>query len=110
MEPKTNLKPLALKTDLGDSFFSYEEVIRFEADDHNTIAYLIKDKQVRCSLSMKDLTPLLPKKIYFRCHRSHVVNLSYVTNYNRKTSMLTVAEKEIPLSSSYENEFLDLFS
>jgi DNA-binding LytR/AlgR family response regulator len=72
MEPKTNLKPLALKTDLGDSFFDYEEVIRFEADGHYTIVYLIKDKQVRCSVKIKDLTPILPEKNYFRCHRSQI--------------------------------------
>lgn len=109
MEPKTNLKPLVLKTDLGDSFFDYEEVIRFEADGHYTIVHLVRDKQVRCTLSIKDLTPILPQKIYFRCHRSHIVNLSYITNYNGKTSMLTVAENEIPLSASYENDFLNLF-
>lgn len=109
MEPKTNLKPLMIKTTLGNSFFNYQDVIRFEADGHYTNVFLSEGKQVRCTLSIKDLNAILPKNIFFRCHRSHIVNLSYITNYNGKTSMLTVAENEISLSSSYEDDFMELF-
>lgn len=106
---QTNLKPLMIKTNLGNSFFNYQDVIRFEADGHHTNVFLSEGKQMQCTLSVSALNEELPKSRFFRCHRSHIVNLSYVSNYNSKTSLLTVAEKEIPISRSYKQEFIELF-
>ncbi len=110
MEPKTNLKPLMIKTNLGNSFFNYQDVIRFEADGHYSIVFLSEGKQVQCTLSISALNDELPKSKFFRCHRSHIVNLSFISNYNSKTSILTVAQNEVPISRSYQQEFMNLFA
>jgi two-component system LytT family response regulator len=110
MEQTTNLKPLVIKTNLGNSFFNYQDIIRFEANGHYTVVFLSEGKKIQCTLSISTLNDELPKSKFFRCHRCHIVNLSHISNYNSKTSILTVAENEIPISRSYQQEFMELFA
>lgn len=104
------MKPLVFKTNLGETFFDYHDIIRLEADGCHTSIYNSKGEVLKSSVNISSIEKLLPEKNFFRSHRSHIVNLSFISNYNGKLGVLTVAEYEVPISETYQQKFMELFS
>ena len=57
-------------------------------------------------MSMKKINDLLPDNTFFRTHKSFIINLKKIKNYNGKEIMLK--SKKIPLSRFRKKEFKDL--
>lgn len=59
-------------------------------------AYLIsKEKNIMCYQSLDDLSELLRKFDYFRCHKSYIVNLASVSSFNIKSCCLVMKNKAV---------------
>lgn len=109
MDQKPSIKPLVIKTSKGDTFFHYDDIIRFQADECNTQIYLAKGGTLTAFVKISTLENKLHDKIYFKTHRCHIINLGFVTNLNDKTSQITVADCEVPLSETYYEKFKELY-
>jgi hypothetical protein len=59
-----------------------DETIWLEASDHYTWISTNEGRYLS-NLSLSDLEMRIDPKIFFRCHRSHIVNLNYVKEINR---------------------------
>lgn len=73
---------LAVKS--GIIFIKPQEIIRLEASGSYTVLYL--DNQVKhvASKSMKEYEKLLDPALFYRCHNSHIINLSKVIRFINK--------------------------
>jgi hypothetical protein len=92
-----------------------KEIVHLVSEDNYVgLNYLeegvMKKYLIRSSLArMQDL---LDSEFFFRCHRSHLINVIHVVSYRKKKNRiwikLTGNDQEIPVSRTYEKELLDL--
>lgn len=65
----------------GIIFIKPNEIIRLEASGSYTAFYLINNIKQLVSKSMKEYEILLDPHIFYRCHNSHIVNLTKVVKF-----------------------------
>lgn len=61
-----------------------EEIIRCEAEGSYTTIFLQEKKQITISKSIKSIENILPQEIFYRVHRSHLINLHAFNFLERK--------------------------
>lgn len=62
----------------GIIFLKPNEVVRLEAAGSYTNIYLTNSTMHLASKSLKDYESILDKRIFYRCHNSHIVNLTKI--------------------------------
>lgn len=70
------------------------EIVSVHANAHYTYIFNGRD-DVFCPMSITEITAQLPKAIFFRTHRSHLVNLAFVLRVKRAGDA-AVAELDVP--------------
>ncbi|MDP4207394.1 MAG: LytTR family DNA-binding domain-containing protein [Bacteroidota bacterium] len=105
----STLKPLVIKTCGGYEYFDYKEVIRFQAEGNNTLVYIInRDSPLRVLYNLSDIEQKHVHPVFFRCHRSHIVNLQHLVKFNDKSRQLVLAgEHIVPVSENYKGKLID---
>lgn len=73
---------IALPTQEGFIFQSTQDIIRFEAKGNYTYVFTNEGKHIS-SRTIRQYEEMLPEKLFFRIHNSHIINLNYVKKYNK---------------------------
>lgn len=83
------------------------EIIRIQAYQNYAKVYKKCGKMLLSSDCLKQLLNLLvDKNCFFQCHKSHVVNLDFVTQYNYKERKIELnGEVTIPVSRRKKSAF-----
>ena len=76
-----NNKKIVLRTADKLHLIPVHDIVRCEADRNYTNFFLINDKKVVVSYPMKDYEDILVEQGFFRLHKSHIVNLTFVDTY-----------------------------
>lgn len=79
----------------GLKFIEVENVIRLEADGSYVTIYTTVSTPCLVCRTLKSYEPILNEAIFLRVHRSHIVNIKYVTEYKRDSGgyiVLTTGE------------------
>lgn len=104
-------KPSSISVYDGDEYeiIKSEQVIRLEADGSYTKIFL-QDRQLVSSKRLGFYEERLSNSGFFRCHNSHLINLSYLEKVGKgKSSYLIMAdEATIPLSANKKSQLEDL--
>lgn len=79
------------------------DIIFIEGLDDYLKIHLNDQKPVVTRLTMKAMLEKLPSTLFIRVHRSYIISLDYIQSVRNK--IITVSGVEIPMSSSYEDEF-----
>ena len=74
---------IAIPTKDGLQFEKINEIVYLEADGNNTIIYLRNNTQIVSSQLMKKFEEILPSQIFYRIHKSYILNINYLQNCNR---------------------------
>ncbi len=104
---------IALSLATGLVFVELGDLIRLEADGSYTNFILKGKKSILLSKRIGDVAELLQgNSDFFRAHKSHLINLRYVTQYLRGDGGEIIMDDgaAISLSRNKKEEFLDLFS
>ena len=96
---------LEVRCDLMTEKIQYNSIEYIEAMG-DYIKLVTNDRKYVVLMSMKEVNELLPTNSFFRCHKSFIVNLDKIVNYNAKEIALN--EKKIPLSRFRKNEFKEV--
>ena len=67
----------------GLKFIEVENVIRLEADGSYVSIYTTVSKPCLVCKTLKYYEPILNEAVFLRVHRSHIVNIKYVSEYRR---------------------------
>lgn len=92
-----------------------EEIVYISSEGYNVFVHT-EQEQLPTRFTLQDLTSRLPQSIFFRCHRSYVVNMNQVKeiiphlNGAYLLRMKNQARTEIPVSRSRVRELRVLFS
>lgn len=86
-----------------------EDIIYCEADERDTLIYTQKDKY-RTKMSISEFCRKLPNDIFFKTHRSYIVNINKIAEiipWFNNTYIVKVkgSDSEIPVSRNNINDF-----
>lgn len=106
------LKKIVLPTMEGFDVVQLKDIIRCQANDNLTDFYLTNgDKKTVCK-TLKFFELILGEHDFMRVHKSHIININYVTAYQKgKTGEVKLSNgSTAPVSSSKKEKFLQLFN
>jgi len=96
----------------GFEVVNVSEIIRAEANDNYTNFYLTNGKKFLVSKTLKYFDDLLSDFDFIRIHKSHLVNLQYITKYIKgKGGQVRMADDSIvDVSATRKKELLEKFN
>lgn len=107
------LKKLAIPIHDGLRFIEFERIMHLEADGMYTNFSVEGEDNVIASKPLKHFIGLLdPLGYFFRCHRSHYVNMNYIKQFVRRDGNYLILENDIqvPVSRDNKEKILELIS
>lgn len=79
--PSKKLNKLSVPTADGFLLLPLDEIIYCESFGNYTNFYLLHNKKIVSSYTLKEYDELLGDQQFFRAHKSHLVNLAHVSKY-----------------------------
>jgi two-component system LytT family response regulator len=101
---------LVLKTQESVHVVDLDKIIRCEADRNYTSFYLVDQKKILVSKTLKDYETLLTGHNFLRVQQSHLVNLDFVDRYDKAHggSVIMKDGSEVPLSPAKRDIFFKI--
>lgn len=101
------VKKIVLKTAESIHLINVKNIIRCEADVNYTNFYLDNNEKLLVSKTLKEFAELLEPAGFFRTHQSHLVNLDYISRFDKtEGGHLVMADESIVPVSLRKREFL----
>jgi two-component system, LytTR family, response regulator len=79
---------LALRVGSRIKFISYNEIIYCKAEGRYTHIVLKNGKSIMTAKLLKSFENKLPADIFLRIHKSYIINLNYISNYNKNNNAI----------------------
>lgn len=98
---------LVLKTQESVHVVELDHIIRCEADRNYTSFFLVDNKKILVSKTLKEYETLLAAHNFLRVQQSHLINLDFVDRYDKKNGGAVVMKdgSEVPLSPAKRDIF-----
>ena len=77
------LNKIAIPTADGLLFFEIRNITHLEAHSNYTHIYFNNRMKLITAKTLKDFDDMLPSKMFFRTHQSHLINLSCIKKYSK---------------------------
>lgn len=109
LKEQKGINRLTLPSGQGYRLVDIDDIIHIEADSNYSIFHLKSDEKITVSKVLKDYEEILPEERFVRIHKSSIVNLKYVKEYNNKNGlMLLLANGEsITVSRRRASDFFE---
>lgn len=111
--PAILLKPydkILLQTGRSSRFISVSSIVYIEANGDYTNIYTIKRLKGTLHHTIKKWTERLPKNMFFRVHRSYIVNIQHILEIQkRENSLQEIVLKNIPLKIPISRRYASVF-
>ncbi len=103
---------LKISTFNGFSLIEIKDIVRLESDSNYTSIFLLDGNKLVVSKTMKEFEPYLDESVFFRVHRSHIINVNCVKGYNSKDGGYVVLKDEtmVEISRSKHKEFMEFIA
>jgi len=95
----------------GILFIPVKEIIRVESLNNYSKLYLITGKNIVASKTLKFIEEALAPYRFFRPHKSHLINLEYITKYIRGEggTIVMTDGSEVEVSRQRKQDFMKVF-
>lgn len=80
--------------------------IKYIESDGNYVTFKTIDRSILARYKISEVLELLPEKYFTRIHRSYIIALKHIETV--KKHVVIIDGKEIPISSNYRKEFLNV--
>jgi two-component system LytT family response regulator len=107
------LNKIVLDVPKGILFVSHDDIIMFEADGMYTKVYMKNEEtQLICKPLKHFAQQLESKSIFYKPHRSYLINLKYLKELSKKDGYYLIMEnkKTIPIAKDNVEEFMQLIN
>jgi len=100
---------IALPTETGYELIKTNTILYCEADSNYCKIVCLDGKKIVLSKTLKFIEELLPTSIFQRIHKSFLVNLNYVTRFNKTNALIVeLANGEsLPVSIRKKEDFIN---
>lgn len=106
-----SLNKMVLEVPKGVLFVSHDDIIAFEADGMYTKVFMQDNStQLICKPLKHFVEQLENKPIFYKPHRSYLINLKFMKELSKKDGFHIIMEnnKTIPVAKEKKDEFLEL--
>ncbi|WP_290697245.1 LytTR family DNA-binding domain-containing protein [Lacinutrix sp.] len=100
---------IIVPTAKGMSFIPKEEVMHLEGYEGYTKIHLTNNTTIISSYNLGKFEKLLCIK-FFKCHKSHIVNLEKVRHFENEGYLVLENRQRVPISRANKKEFLNIFN
>ncbi len=106
---KNEIKKLALSTNKGIELLKIDDVIFCESSGNYTVFNTSSNQKIMVSKTIKEYDTILSDCNFFRIHQSYLVNLDYITKFNKNDGGFVILSnnKKLPVSRRNKQAFLD---
>lgn len=80
--PSNKSAKIALPAAHGFEIHNINDIVRFEADGCYTKVFLKEGKTLLISKTLKEFEDTVPEANFYRVHKSHIINLSYLKEFS----------------------------
>lgn len=99
---------IALPTSKGYRFERISQILYCKANVNYTIVHMFNGQEMLVAKTLKEFSQLLPESIFFRSHKSYLINLNFIDCYNRENDLVSLVDgTEIPLATRLKKAFLE---
>jgi two-component system LytT family response regulator len=100
---------LTLQTQEGELRLTLKNIVRVEGERNYSYIHLANNKKKLTTKTLGDLEELLGDKGFFRCHKSHLVNFSFIKAYPNSITIQLSDDSELPIARRKKEEFKDWY-
>lgn len=106
---QNSIKKIAFPTSEGIELVKINQIIHCEASDNYTTIFMNTERKIMVSKTIKEYDTMLSEFGFFRIHQSHLVNLDYISKFNKNDGGFVVLNngKKLPVSRRNKQEFLE---
>lgn len=112
LQEKQQREKIALPTSDGLLFVKVVEVLRCESDSSYTNFVLATGKKILVTRTLKEFEELLPADMFYRVHKSHLINTKYIDQYITRDGASVILENGdcVPIARNRKDEFLKVLN
>ncbi|MHA4894922.1 LytR/AlgR family response regulator transcription factor [Pedobacter sp. PWIIR3] len=109
LSERAEIKKISLPNGQGYSVVSLSDIIHIEADSNYSVFYLSGGEKITVSKVLKEYEEILPDHQFIRIHKSSIVNLDYLNEYNSKNGLEVTLKNgdRIAVSRRRASDFLE---
>ncbi len=105
---RSGSKRVKVLSSTGVEYIDIDTIVKLESMNAHLSIFLTNKTVVESSMRMKELEELLPKELFFRTHKSYLINLEKVLRYNPSdNSIIMMDDSIVALSRNKRTDFLD---
>lgn len=106
---KSTIKKITLPSGQGYRLVDIDDIIHIEADSNYSVFHFTNLEKIAVSKVLKDYEEILPENRFVRIHKSSIVNLKYVKEYNSKNGLQVMLSNgdTITVSRRRASDFFD---
>ena len=104
-------KKIVLKTTESIHIVKVGEIIRCEADHNYTQFFLIENRKLLVSKTLKEFEEMLLDYGFFRTHQSHLININFIDRFDKADGgeLVLTNKSRVPVSKRKRDELFELF-
>ncbi len=101
---------IAISHQKGIKIIYQKDIIRLKAEGNCTMIYFIDGKHFLDTRTLKIYEHILDKEIFYRIHKSHIINFNFITDYMNENGSIVKLKNgdEVPISRSKIYDFTKL--
>ncbi len=101
---------IAIPCQEGYTFINCNDILYCSADLKYTDIFTTKNDHIVSSKNLGEFEDLLPQPLFFRCHKSNIININFVKKFIKSDSQVLMSDgKLIDVSARKKDDFLKLF-
>jgi len=109
MSDRTEIRKISLPNGQGYSLTSISDIVHIAADSNYSVFYLQSGEKITVSKVLKEYEEILPENQFMRVHKSSIINLDYVREYNSRNGLEVILKNgdRIAVSRRRASDFLE---
>jgi two-component system LytT family response regulator len=109
LSSKSAIKKITLPNGQGYRLVDIDDITHIEADSNYSVFNLVNSEKIAVSKVLKDYEEILPENRFVRIHKSSIVNLKHIKEYNSKNGLQVVLHNGeiINVSRRRASDFFD---
>lgn len=103
-----NFNKIALPTLDGYQLEKVNNIVYCQAEENYCKIFTNRNEVILVARTLKNIEELLPEEIFFRIHKSHLVNMNYIKSYSKSDGYKIMLENgiELDVATRRNDEFL----
>lgn len=106
---RSSIQKITLPSGQGYRVVDIDDITHIEADSNYSVFNLVNAEKIAVSKVLKDYEEILPENKFVRIHKSTIVNLAYIKEYNSKNGLQIVLKdgENITVSRRRASDFFE---